>query len=141
MTTMRCLSVARRLWLLRVGISIVMVASAAVFTGSAWSQLGEMTAGMAAAKEIQDTSLAKGALILCGLCVGALVAGFKFVWAIHVEIVKTAQAQNEALLKVAMARSDDMDKMGKRIEELTDAIEGNVGADGRGQIRSRTPRG
>ena len=140
MTTMRCLYAARRLWVLRVAISAVMVGSAAVFTVSSWSQLTEMSAGMAAAKEIQDTSLAKGALILCGLCVGALVAGFKFVWAIHVEIIKTAQAQNEAMLKVAMASSDDMEKMGQRIEDLTDAIGGRVGDDGRGQIRSRAPR-
>lgn len=140
MTTIQCLLVARRMWILRVVISAVMVVSASVFTVSAWSQLSEMSAGMAAAKEIQDTTLAKGALILCGLCVGALVAGFKFVWAIHVEIVKTAQAQNEAMLKVAMARSDDMDKIGQRIENLTDAIEGRVGVDGRGSLRPKSPR-
>lgn len=139
MTTMRCLSAARRLWLIRVGISVVMVASATVFTVSAWSQLTEMSAGMAAAKEIQDTTLAKGALILCGLCVGALVAGFKFVWAIHVEIIKTANSQNESMLKVAMARSEDMEKMGKRIEDLTEAIDNRVDHD-RDAGHGRKPR-
>lgn len=139
MTTMRCLSAARRLWLIRVGISVVMVASATVFTVSAWSQLTEMSAGMAAAKEIQDTTLAKGALILCGLCVGALVAGFKFVWAIHVEIIKTANSQNEAMLKVAMARSEDMEKMGQRIEDLTEAIDNRVDHD-RDAGHGRKPR-